>query len=90
MNTLRIFSLPATAQQFTMSRRLPGFGVLMAGWICRPALLLCLGLIFSLLVTILFMRERVLPKGRCGRYYETGRICRRTAIGSAGTTIGPT
>ncbi len=63
-----------------MSRRLPGFGMLMAGWLCKPALLLCLGLIVSMLATVLFMRDRVLPKGRCGSYYETGRICRRATV----------
>ena len=69
-----------TALSFVLNRRLPGAGVLVAGWLCRPALLLCMGLIISLLVGVLFMRDRVLPKGRCGRYYESGRVCRRTSV----------
>ena len=72
-----------------MSRHFPGFSMLIAGWLCRPALLICLGLIVVLLATVLFMRDRTLPKGRCGRYYETGRVCRRTAVGSVDTINCP-
>ena len=62
----------------------------MAGWTCKPALLLCLGLIVSLLATVLFMRDRALPKGRCARYYETDRMCRRAMLRSDVATARPT
>ena len=86
MSAFPIPSRSRSVERFHIGRRLPGFGVLIAGWLCKPALLLCLGLIISLLGTVLFMRDRALPKGRCGSF-ETGRMSRRaTARADAALT----